>query len=113
MVTAQGNLIDMEFGDAAELCQRACDDLRVAITFPDELKERSVSDFSNQAYKDLLRFFSNVLRENSVPEQGISLQSANLAHRVQLLRAFHKPDIVISDTCEKVAEIIADFPKTA
>lgn len=113
IITAQGNLIDMEFRHSAELCERACSELKVAINLPDDLRDQPVSDFSDQSYKDLLLFFSSVLQQNGVPEQAIRLQAANLAHRVQLLRAFHNPDTIVSETCEKVADIIADFPTTA
>lgn len=113
IVAAQRNLIDMEFANAAELCQKACAELKLAIALPPDLKNRAVSDFSDQSYKDLMRFFSGVLQQNSVPEQAIRLQAANMAHRIQLLRAFPSPDAIVSDTCDKVAKIIADFPKTA
>jgi hypothetical protein len=54
-----------------------------------------------------------VLKANGVPEQAISLQAANLAHRTQLLRAFRAPDAVIAETCEKVVAIVKTFPQDA
>lgn len=60
-----------------------------------------------------MTFFTDVLHSNAIPEQAIRLQAANLSHRVQLLRAFQHPDRVVSDTCEKIITISADFPSTA
>jgi hypothetical protein len=113
MLVAQGNLIDMDFRNASELCERACSELKLAINLPHQLEDTPVSDFSDQPYKDLLSFFSALLLQNRVPEQAIRLQAASIAHRVQLLRAFQNPDAIVSDTCEKVTKKIADFPTNA
>jgi hypothetical protein len=112
-VAAQSNLIDMEFRTASELFERVCDDLKVKLTPPSVLKDEAVQTFSDRAHKDLMTFFSDVLKRNDVPEQAIRLQAANLAHRVQLVRAFSQADQVVSDTCDKVNAIIGDFPATA
>jgi len=112
IVAAQTNLVDMEFRSADELFKRVCDDLKVRIPPPPELKNASVQPFADRPHKDLITFFSDVLKRNGVPEQAILLQAANLSHRVQLVRAFQYPDRIVSDTCTKVGAIIGDFPAT-
>lgn len=113
MITAQTNLIDMEFRNAAELFKRVCDDLKVKLAAPPKFREQPIQRFADQAHKDLMAFFAAVLKRNDVPDQAIRLQAANLAHRVQLVRAFQQPDTIVSVTCDKVCAIIGDFPATA
>lgn len=103
----------MEFKEAADLCTRALSDLKIAIKTPPQLKGQPPASLGDQPAKDLIAFFSNLLKKNRIPAQAISLHAANLTHRVQLLRAFDRPDDVINDTCGKVLEKVKDFPKTA
>ncbi len=113
LVRAQSNLVENEFKTAADLCRRACADLKVTLDFPPDLDGQDVTTFADQPHKDLIRRFAAVLTANGVPEQSVVPQATTIAHRVQLLRAFDDPDAVVSTTCEKVAEIIAGFPTTA
>lgn len=103
----------MEFADAAALCARALSDLKLAIKTPPSLKGRSPAALGDKPAKDLVAFFCDLLRKNSIPAQAISLHAANLAHRVHLLRAFDRPDDVIDETCAKVMTVVEGFPKTA
>jgi len=113
IVAAQSNLLEMEFKDAADLCTRALSDLKIAIKTPPELKGQPPVALGDQPAKDLMAFFSDLLKKNGIPAQAISLHAANLTHRVQLLRAFDRPDDVINDICGKVVEVVQGFPKTA
>ncbi|MCO6459275.1 MAG: hypothetical protein J5I93_28530 [Pirellulaceae bacterium] len=113
IVAAQQNLFEMEFKNAAELCSRALSDLKIAITTPPDLSEQPPEYLGDQSSKDLFTFFSDILTQNGVPEQAVSLHAANLLHRVQLLRAYDKPDEVIRVTCDKVVEVVGGFPQTA
>ena len=113
IVVAQTNLLDMEFSNAAELCSRALADLKISIKPPVPLQDQPAGSLGNLASKDLLAFFSDLLARNRIPPQAISLHAANLSHRVQLLRAFDRPDAIIEETCRKVAEIVGTFPTTA
>ncbi|HUY36038.1 MAG TPA: hypothetical protein VMV69_25085 [Pirellulales bacterium] len=70
-----------------------------------ECEFKNARDLFNRAVADLA--------SNGVPEQAIPLQAAGLAHRTQLLRAFRDPDLVISETCEKVGAVVNGFPREA
>jgi hypothetical protein len=113
IVQAQMEFLDDEFRHAGELCSRAFSDLKIAVKSPAQLKSQKASQFGDLPAKDLQTFFSKTLEANGVPLQAVPMQAANLMHRVQLLRAFRDPDQVISDTCQKVLEIVDGFPKSA
>jgi hypothetical protein len=83
------------------------------LAFSPDLKGHPVEFVADKPYRDLLDFFGEVLKQNDVPEQSVRPQAASLAHRVQLVRAFHQPDAVVSSTCENIAGIVAAFPTTA
>lgn len=113
IVAAQKNMLEMEFKDAADLCARALSDLKIAIKTPPRLKGQPAASLGDRPAKDLIAFFSDLLTKNAVPAQAISLHAANLTHRVQLLRAFDRPDDVIAVTGGKVVGVVEAFPKTA
>ncbi len=110
---AQTELIDIEFASAYALLERACDDLKLRIKLPDALRNSPVTTIADLAYKDLFSLVSDTLVSNKVPEQAVRPQASNLAHRVQLIRAFHDPDRIIDDTCAKVSSIVSGFPRAA
>lgn len=112
-VQAQGEMIDTEFHNAAEFMNKVFDDLKVKLTVPHFMRDENVLSVADLTHKKLVALFANLLRENSVPDQAIRLQAINLAHQVQLLRAFTKPELIVEMTCAKVSEIVAGFPKTA
>ena len=113
IVQAQSELLESEFHHAGDLCDRAFSDLKVAVKSPSNLRGQSAAQFGDTSTRDIGDFFAKTLATNGVPAQAISRQAANLTHRVQLLRAFRDPDQVISDTCQKVLEIVRNFPQTA
>jgi hypothetical protein len=113
VAAAQQNALEMEFPDAAALCDRAFSDLKIAIPAPPQLKEQPPASLGDQTSKDLVSFFSDLLAKNGIPAQAISCHAASLSHRVQLLRAYDRPDDVISVTCDKVVEVVGTFPTNA
>lgn len=113
IVASQSDSLDSKFRSANELCARALSDLKIAISPPTGTTSMPAAELGDKPVKELVSFYSDILARNDVPEQAISLQAANLAHRTQLLRAFHDPDKVISETCNKVVQIVGTFPKTA
>jgi hypothetical protein len=113
IVAAQKNLLEMEFQDAAALCSRALSDLKIAIKTPAQLKDQPPASLGDKPAKELITYFSDLLKKKGIPAQALSLHAANLTHRVQLLRAFDQPDDVIRDICGKVVEVVQGFPKTA
>lgn len=113
LVSAQGEMIDMEFRVAGELLRRVFDDLKLKLNPPAQMAEQPVDAVADQSFKALLSLFSQLLQANGVPDQANRRQAANLAHRVQLVRAFKEPDLVVEETVAKVSEIVAGFPRTA
>lgn len=112
IVAAQLGMLEVEFQNARELCIRALSDLKRAIEPPRSITDLSASIIGDKPAKELVRFYSEILLANGLPEQAVSLQAANLTHRTQLLRAFQDPDRVIAETCSKVVEVVEGFPKT-
>jgi hypothetical protein len=113
IVAAQSDALQAQFRSAHELCAAALSDLKIAIKPPRSATGLPASDLGDKPAKELVSFYSGILASEGVPEQAISLQAANLAHRTQLLRAFHDPDRVISETCDKVVQVVGSFPRTA
>ena len=111
IIAAQSDAIETEFPSAKELCARAFSDLKIALSPPEDSAEISAAALGDRTSAELVALYSAILDAGRVPEQAISLQAANLAHRTQLLRAFHAPDRVIAETCEKVIEVVQGFPK--
>lgn len=112
-IRAQSELIDMEFPNAGELLRRVFGDLRLTLIVPPRIAAQPVTAIADLNYKNLCAFFTDHLRASGIPDQAIRLQATNLAHRVQLLRAFSEPDRIVNETCEKVSEIVAGFPRSA
>ena len=112
-VQAQTEMIDMEFATAGDLLRRVFDDLKLKLTVPPAMANQPVSAVVNLSYKSLVPFFATLLRAGGVPDQANRLQAANLAHRVQLLRAFKEPDRIVGETVDKVSQIVAGFPRSA
>lgn len=110
---AQGEMIDMEFRTAGELLVRVFDDLKLKLKAPPHIGHDSVEKVADLAHKDLIPFFEHLLRENGLPDQANRRQAANLAHRVQLIRAFSDPDRVVEETVAKAIEIVDGFPRSA
>ena len=113
LVQAQTEMIDMEFRTAGDLLRRVFDDLKLSLTAPAASATQPVSAVADLSYKELCPFFSDLLRASGIPDQSNRRQAANLAHRVQLLRAFKEPDRIVSETVAKVSGIVAGFPRSA
>jgi len=113
LVTAQCNAVDQEFKNAGELAQRVLEDTRIAVALPRELYSNDVRFLSDKKLKDLVTFFSELLRAQGVASQAIHHNAANLAERLQLVTAFDKPDAMIEDVRRKVQTIVDGFPKNA
>jgi hypothetical protein len=112
-IKAQGEMIDMEFRTAGDLLRRVFDDLKLKLAAPAPIASQPVGAVADLAYKDLCPFFAEMLRASGVPDQANRRQAANLAHRVQLLRAFSEPDRIVDETVAKVSAIVAGFPRSA
>jgi hypothetical protein len=113
LIQAQTDSMDMEFRTAGDLLRRVFDDLRLNLAAQPGIVAQPVSAVADLDFRSLLSFFSDLLRANSVPDQAIRRQATNLAHRVQLLRAFKEPDRVVEETVLKVSGIVTGFPRSA
>ena len=113
LVQAQSELIDMEFRTAGELLRRAFDDLKLNLVAPPVTAAQPVGAIADLNYKRLVFLFADLLRASGVPDQANRRQAANLAHRVQLLRAFKDPDRIVGETVKKVSTIVSGFPRNA
>ena len=110
---AQGEMIEMEFRTAGDLLRRVFEELKLKLVAPKAIAGQPVNTVADLRYKDLCPFFAELLRTSGIPDQAIRRQAANLAHRVQLLRAYTEPDRIVGETVAKVSEIVAGFPRTA
>jgi hypothetical protein len=113
LIRAQSNLLELEFGSAGELVEKALSDLRIKCPVSRPLYESPLSEITNQTYGDLTRLFSALLSEAGFPEQSIPLHAVNLSQRLQLIQAFDAPDVVIANVEEKIGKIVDRFPQTA
>jgi hypothetical protein len=102
-VAAQTEMIDMEFRTAGELLARVFDDLKLKLSPPSAVAAKTVGAIA----------FETLLRKSGIPDQANRRQTANLAHRIQLVRAFNNPDAVVAATVEKVSKIVGGFPVNA
>jgi len=103
----------MEFRTAGDLLHRVFDDLKLKVSAPPAIIDKPVGALADLNYKNLVLFFADLLRDNGIPDQANRRQAANLAHRVQLLRAFKDPDRIVGETVSKVSAIVAGFPRNA
>lgn len=112
-IQAQENLVEAEFCNSGEFLRRVFDDLKLKLKVPAAKSDQPVGTIADLDYKSLVVFFSGLLRASGVPEQANRRQTAGLAHRAQLLRAFSDPDRIVGETVGKVSQIVAGFPRTA
>jgi hypothetical protein len=110
---AQTEMMDTEFPNARELLRRIFDDLKLKLKTPSEAANQPVFAVADLRYKELKIYFTDLLRKGGVPKQSLPRQATNLAHRVQLLRAFSLPDRIVDETCVKVSAIMEGFPRGA
>lgn len=110
---AQTDAIEREFATAGQLLEHACADLKLALKIPGAISARDVGDVANSEFKILVALAEELFQANETPEQNIGSLASQLAHRVQLLRAFRRPELVIEKTVAKVAQIVERFPQTA
>jgi hypothetical protein len=113
VTVAQSTGFADSYPTAADLCGTAFSDLKLALPVPHELKDQPPTFLGDLSSKELVAFFYGLLLRNGVPPQALLGHATTIAHRIQLLRAFHQPDQVIEQTCKKIVAIVAGFPTTA
>ncbi|SRR6056297_38533 len=113
IIDAQTNLFSNDYTDAFSLISDVCDQIKINIILPEKLRETDASDFADTNYSNLVKIFYEILSENNVPKHSATLHSQNLSNRIQLIRAFSEPDLIIEQTKNKVIEIVNGFPSKA
>lgn len=113
MIAAQDNVVEHAFTNAAEFYGRIFDDLKLSMAVPDRMKEKPVQEVSDQSFSDLVSEYTEMLESAGMSGQSGRIHAVNLAQRTQLVRAFERPDEVLTRVTEKVGEIIQTFPHAA
>lgn len=110
---SQANLLPLQMHSVGQLCERTFADVRIVLPVPKALYVEPLSAMTEQSFGQLTRFFAALLAGADFPEQTIPLHAVNLAQRAQLLQAFEEPDQVIGAVEDKVAAVVAKFPRVA
>lgn len=113
LTKAQRSLIDIDFKNAAEFCERLFDDLKLAMKVPPELEDHPASYIADKEFAEINEFFLAFAKASGIPDSGVPMHAQNLSRRAQLLRAFQDPDAMLAWAIRKVIEVIDDLPKTA
>ena len=113
LVSAQENIIECAFSDAASFYSHIFDDLKLSLAIPDDAKDKPVQHVSDRPFKELIRDLKSILADSGITGQSARIHAVNLAQRAQLMRAFDRPDDVLARVTEKVVEIIETFPRAA
>lgn len=113
LIHAQQSVITRTFPDARSFCARVLDDLKLSVPVPSGLGGQPVTDISDLPFAELEQFWRDQLLSNGMPESAVPLHTINLSQRTQLVRAYDDPDAMLEWVTEKVAAIIAGFPKAA
>lgn len=113
LVRAQRSTIARDFADGHTFAQQVCADLRMDLKLPADLRESAVATVSDLPFANLLELWSDILRQNGVPDSAVAGHASNLAHRTQLVRAFADPEQTLRWAKEKTISVIGDFPRTA
>lgn len=111
---AQENVLERVFSSSAELFEHVLDDLRVKAPIPPELHDEPATAVADLSFSALVKLFKEVGRSAGIPEVSIGLTAANLAERLQLVRAFAEPDRVLEQVVEvKIEAVVGTFPREA
>ena len=110
---AQRNLIHLEFPSAGAFCARVFDDLRISVSYPQDLADKPVGELVDLPYRKLSQLMLGILQQAGVPEPSVDSLSKTIAQRFQLLRAFPSPDRTLETIEAKILAVVDSLPKTA
>lgn len=113
LAAAQENVVERAFGSAGELCGKVFDDLKIAVEVPPRLRNEEVRLIADKPFSTLSASFLSLFLEAGIPESNARLHAANVAQRIQLVRAFEHPDQALEWVTTKVVDTIRSFPKSA
>jgi len=113
LIEAQSNLLTIEYNSAYEFIMRVIDDLKLNLKVYSECKDLSSHDFSNKSYKELVVWSKKLLDDNTLPKHTQLATAEGIANRIQLVKAFSRPDESIEAVKQKVIDIVSKFPKQA
>lgn len=110
---AQASTFGRAFHSARDFGQRVLDDLKLAIPLPPDAADQPAAAISELSFADLQAYFLQLLQAEGVAGTTAAIHAVNFAQRAQLVRAFDNPDRAVGRVTEKVAGIVATFPRTA
>lgn len=113
LILAQRSVIAREFGHAGAFAEKVCQELRLDLRLPARLTDQQVHEVADLPFAELIELWTDILRENEVPDAAVAGHSSNLAHWTQLLRAFSDPQAVLQWAQEKVIAVTSVFPTQA
>ena len=112
LIAAQDNIVEQAFPNAADFYARIFDDLKLSLTVPPKMRDKSVHDVTDQPLAELIQDFLPILNNAGITGPSARNHAANLAQHTHLVRAFENPDVVLRRVTNKVREIIEKFPRT-
>ncbi len=109
---AQENLLDRRFPTAADLCERACQQVGVEARLAGRFRGIPLFPFADSARSTLVTELTQAARDLGLPPETVPEVVGVVADRVQLLRAFERPDEVIDMVATKVQGVVRTFPRS-
>jgi hypothetical protein len=110
ITAAQASVLDKQFRTAGEFWNTIGEHLKVKLALPTALQEQLPRAVFDKPAKTLANEFASILR-NQLPAGAVVDRSIELAHRAQLVLAFHDPDAEIQAVTKRVREVVKDFPR--
>ncbi len=112
-VAAQGEALDDEFDSAGGLLRKVAEDVKLKLKIPRSLFSKPLDHLLGRSHDALEEVMTSVLRASDVGESALPSACEALVQQIQLVRAFAAPDLAVAKVREKVAEVVADFPREA
>lgn len=109
---AQQTLPEAVFKSAYDLFAAACEPLKVQPGFLQNLRRQPLFPLANSSKAELLKVLGSHAAKAGMPPEARPTILAELADRIQLLRAFDDPDRVVDSVVQKVADAMRRFPRT-
>jgi hypothetical protein len=75
LIQAQRSVITQAFSDADAFCKRVCQDLKIELKLPRQLRGSTVSSVSDLSFADLIPFWSEILKANKIPDSAVASPS--------------------------------------
>ncbi len=113
LVRAQQEHISKQFPDARDLLAFVLDELKLSVAAPADLGGQPVGALADLDASALTGYLCQVFESSSVPASAARLHALAAAERLYLVRAFADPTRTVVRIAEKVARVVAQFPRSA